>query len=210
MIVYTCIIKQKDNLVEMVKEPGVQYICFSDRAFTHPVWEFRPIEPLGQSDARRICRRYKVLSHIYFPGEDTIWVDGRVSLNTTVSQLVSKYKGDLCVRPHPSRTCIYAEGEIIKKQNYDNPVIVDKQLSRFRDDGYPENNGLNETGILLRRPTDEVKDFNNEWWSIISTGSKRDQLSFNYVAHFQGMDVEQMDRGEVRVLKHRIMTDVNR
>jgi len=210
MILYTCIIKQKDNLVEVIKEPGVQYVCFSDRPFTHPVWEYRPIEPLGQSDARRICRRYKVLSHHYFPGEDTIWVDGRVSLNVSVSQLVAKYDGDLCARPHPSRTCIYDEGEVVKKQNYENAQIVDKQLARFREDGYPENNGLNETGILLRRATEEVKEFEMEWWSLISTGSKRDQLSFNYVSFFQGKEITLMDRGDVRVLKHRIPTDLNR
>jgi hypothetical protein len=56
------------------------------------------------------------------------------------------------------------------------------QVGRYEFSGYPHNNGLVETGVLLRRKQPEVATFNERWWAEIRQGSLRDQLSFNYVA----------------------------
>ena len=54
-------------------------------------------------------------------------------------------------------------------------------------DGYPANAGLSECCVLLRRHTDAIKDFNEAWWEEIRRGSRRDQLSFDYVARRCGL-----------------------
>ena len=65
----------------------------------------------------------------------------------------------------------------------DDPVVMAKQIKRFKQEGYPENNGLITAPILIRKHFDnEVTKVMEAWWNIVNTESKRDQLSFNYVA----------------------------
>jgi predicted neuraminidase len=39
-----------------------------------------------------------------------------------------------------------------------------------------------EASVILRRHCTAVKHFNELWWHEVHTGSRRDQLSFNYAA----------------------------
>jgi hypothetical protein len=55
-------------------------------------------------------------------------------------------------------------------------------MARYRQAGYPENNGLTETNVLLRRHNDPlVVAAMEEWWQEFLSGAPRDQLSFGYV-----------------------------
>lgn len=208
MIVYTCITGNKDNLVNVQPEPGVRYVCFTDQRRRHPVWEFVDVNFYGYCDPRRVARMYKILSHVWFPDEETIWVDGRIRLIRSPLDIASRYDGIVCARPHHSRKCIYKEANEVKRINYDNHAIVDDHISRIRNRKYPPDNGLHETGVLLRRPGCE--EFNRLWWEQLSTGSKRDQLSFDFVAWKLGMTITKMDRNDVQVLRHRVPTNADR
>ena len=59
----------------------------------------------------------------------------------------------------------------------------------LKSENYPENNGLISGGVLVRKHTDEkLIKVMEEWWYFVKNFSKRDQLSFNYVAwkhHFK-------------------------
>jgi hypothetical protein len=58
-----------------------------------------------------------------------------------------------------------------------------KQVSRYAEENYPQNNGLATNPILLRKHNDpKIIKTMEDWWTEIKYGSKRDQLSFNYVA----------------------------
>ena len=61
--------------------------------------------------------------------------------------------------------------------------IINSQVERYRKDGYPENNGQARNTVLVRRHNDKmiIKSM-EDWWLEIKYGSKRDQLSFPYVA----------------------------
>lgn len=208
MVVYTCILNNKDALISVNRQEGVRFVCFTDMPHQrHPVWEFVKAEPRGLADPRRVARRYKILSHLYFPGEDTMWIDGRVQLLKPVYHYIDKYRADLCARPHPNRTCIYQEAAQVKKINYEVPEIVDVTVERLEDLGYPHNNGLHETGILIRRATKEIEDFNNAWWAEVSAFSKRDQLSFDLTAWRTDTTIENIDRSEITVHRHKIATN---
>jgi hypothetical protein len=41
--------------------------------------------------------------------------------------------------------------------------------------------------VILRRHTDAIRHLNEAWWNEIVRGSRRDQLSFNYVAWKLGL-----------------------
>ena len=72
-------------------------------------------------------------------------------------------------------------------QHKDDPDIMRKQVDRYMQAGYPEHHGLVETTVLLRWHTPRVAEFNAAWWTELTNGSLRDQLSFNYVAWKQRM-----------------------
>lgn len=208
LVVYTCITGGKDSLIPITPTQGVRYVCFSDEPIYSETWEHQPIEELGLLDKRRIARRYKVLSHIYFPGIPTIWIDGRIQLKMNPIDMLMKYQYDLCCRLHHERQCIYEEGAEVKRINYEDAKIVDSQMGRYITQGYPMNRGLHETGVLIRRHTAKTEQFNNAWWAEISAGSKRDQLSFDKVCHQLGITPQTIDRGDVSVMKHKIKTDI--
>ncbi len=65
----------------------------------------------------------------------------------------------------------------------DNVEVMDKQLSKYLNNGYPKNNGLIFGGVILRRHNEQdCINTMEDWWAEIKYHSKRDQLSFNYVA----------------------------
>jgi hypothetical protein len=87
---------------------------------------------------------------------------------------------DIAMFKHYKRDCIYDEAKVCKKMKLDDPGIIDRQMAKYKKEGYPAKNGLNEGTIILRRHTKKIEEFNNLWWSEISSGSRRDQLSLNY------------------------------
>ena len=59
---------------------------------------------------------------------------------------------------------------------------MSEQTERYRQEGYPEHNGLIESAILVRELKDQrLISLMEAWWQEVLHGSKRDQLSFNYV-----------------------------
>lgn|SRR5690606_11964827 len=87
-----------------------------------------------------------------------------------------------------SRTCIYEEYEAIlelrKTGVYkDDEDVMKRCIQHLKSNGYPSNNGLIKSSCLVRRHncTTIIKVM-VDWWDMVLNFSKRDQLSFNYVA----------------------------
>ena len=89
------------------------------------------------------------------------------------------------------RDCIYDEynaiinlGKNDPNQKYkDDPQVMYDQVKRYQDEGYPSHNGLITGMVILRRHNEkDCVRVMEDWWTEIKYGSKRDQLSFNYVA----------------------------
>jgi len=96
------------------------------------------------------------------------------------------------------RNCIYDEAQAILnfgkinsertpergiKNWKDNPKLITNQVNRYSLEGYPKNNGLATNPIIIRNHhnLDVIKNM-EDWWLEIKHNSKRDQLSFNYIA----------------------------
>jgi hypothetical protein len=96
------------------------------------------------------------------------------------------------------RDCIYDEAQAILnfgkinserapergiKNWKDNPKLIVEQMNRYMVEGYPKNNGLATNPIIIRNHnnSDVIKNM-EDWWVEIKYNSKRDQLSFNYIA----------------------------
>lgn len=195
VVVYTAIIGGYDNLHEPLVTPdGVDFICFTDRDLKSKVWQIKKVLPLYK-DNTRTARKYKILPHRFLPDYDlAIWVDGNMLVEGNVKDYI-KYLGNgkFATFDHTQcydrRDCVYEEANAIFRlgqepgKNYkDNPQTILDQMNRYLKEGYPANNQLAFTCSVTRKHNDpEVVKVMEDWWTELKYGSKRDQLSINYV-----------------------------
>ena len=187
LIVYTAIFGQIGDKLRPPQNTSsdVAYIAYLDVEEVPEVegWEVRR-PAWHHPDARRKARKHKLLSHRLYPEADyTLWLDGCFTPVVDPWELVDRYlqDSDLCVFRHAQRKCVYQEVEACVRLRKDDPRVMRAQISRYRREGYPYHNGLAETGALLRRHTEKIREFNEAWWRELSQNSLRDQLSFDYV-----------------------------
>jgi hypothetical protein len=194
IVVYTAISGAYDTLREppSAARDGARFVAFldgeSERAVAgrRSAWQSRPLVSEGL-DAVRSAKVYKVVPHRYLPDERyTLWIDGSVSIDCpfALDRLAALYlaDADLCVFRHPMRSCLYEEAEVCRRARLDGEGTIDRQIDRYRRAGYPRDAGLVEASVILRRHTAAVRELDEAWWEEIRRGSRRDQLSFNFVA----------------------------
>jgi len=189
LVVYTAITGQYDAVLEpQVIDVNCDYICFTDSppAAYHGVWQFRPIQNEDGLDPVRLARRYKLLPHLLFPEYAfSIYVDGNLQIKASLREYLARCAGErpmLCQR-HPERDCIYEEAIAVLHYRFDERDTVHDQIRRYRLEGFPSHFGLTCTNVLFRHHHDPaVVRLMNDWWAEVSAGSRRDQLSFSYVA----------------------------
>lgn len=134
---------------------------------------------------RRESRRVKLCPHQHFEGYDYyIYLDGSVEMLESPQFLIKKYlrKHDIAVLKHPWRDCVYKEIDACIKHGYIGKVNGEKQRAFLKAEGYPENNGLTENGVILRRDTEQIRGLGEYWYRIYQRYTQRDQLSFCYCA----------------------------
>ena len=142
-------------------------------------------------DSRKQARMNKWLVHKYINANYSLWIDSNVIIKVDINSLIEKYlsDADIAICLHGIRNCIYKEAEVCRKHHLDYAEVIDKQMEKYKSEGYPENNGLYETTVILRRHTKEIEKLNEAVWNEICNGSIRDQLSFDYVVWKLGIRV---------------------
>lgn len=185
---YTCITGSYDILVDpIVVSDNIDYICFSDRIFNTKVWKILPLpKELSNYDTVRKQRLVKILAHRFLKQYVvSIWVDANIRILKDLNLLLDQYdlnKHDFYVRRHLSRQCIYDEARVCIEKKKDSKKTISKHIAKYEAEGYPKDNGLVETGILIRQHNklncSQLEDY---WAKEVINGSYRDQLSFNYV-----------------------------
>ena len=204
-VVYTSIFGSEYYLHDPeMKLDGWDFVCFTDRTdFKSDVWTIRPT--LKIYDGARDSKKPKILPHRYLQEYDiSVWIDGDAKIIGDINYLVDTYLKDkgYAVLNHKycgginSRICIYEEAKFIKwlgdthqKHYKDNLDVINSQVDRYRKEGYPENNGQARNTVIFRRHNDkDIIKTMEEWWTELKYGSKRDQLSFPYVAWKNNLD----------------------
>ena len=106
-------------------------------------------------------------SHLDFPKA----VDRKINKNCLIAQV-----------PHPLHDCIYDDirsaylGGRVKLK----PAV--RQYEHLKEEGFPENYGLYENNLMLRKHNDpSVIKISELWWREYETYSNRDQFSLSYV-----------------------------
>lgn len=200
-VVYTCLFGNYETLNEQhcQNKKNIKFICFTDRDdLTSATWDIRRINTIEIGSSRE-SRRPKLLPHLYLSDYDeSLYIDNRVVLKTDPSSLFDEFlprggPGFVCLR-HPWRNCIFDEAEVIIKNAMDDESRVREQMDVYRNAGFPPGSGLIAGGFILRRHNQaDVKRVSEIWFNHILRYSKRDQLSFNFIAWRENFSYKAID-----------------
>jgi uncharacterized protein YbdZ (MbtH family) len=204
-VIYTANIGGYDELIEPDYKPdGWDFVCFTDRKINSTNWKIKKVIPLYK-DNTRTARKYKLLPHRFLPEyEYSLWIDGNILVNNDVNELLSYLNNcNYATYDHSQnvldpRNCIYEEANAILNFGYinlkknpekgmknfkDNPELIQKQMSRYEKEKYPKNNGLVvQMQVLRKHNQSDVINTMEHHWTELKYNSKREQLSFNYIA----------------------------
>jgi len=192
--VYTSIIWAYDRLRDdQFINSSVKYKAFLDDDIKSKVWDVQKIYRQF-IDPSRQAKIYKVLPHLYLDTEYSIWLDGRMALNTDPQELIDKYlkDADIALFAHHKRDDIYEEYANDSKhlhRKLEPEYLFRMQVERYRLEGFAPHSGLYECTVILRRHTPAVKRLCEEWWAEICAYTVCDQCSFVYVAKKQGIKI---------------------
>jgi hypothetical protein len=126
-----------------------------------------------------------------FPGETTIWIDGSVQPKVDLAVLLKTLgDADIAMYRHPLRGCAYQEAEACIEFNKDRAEVIMKQMDRYESEGFPHDFGLVASGMVVCG--EGARKLNEMWWTEISLGSKRDQLSFDYCRWRTGVSFKEI------------------
>lgn len=187
LVIYTAITGEYDTLKDpLYIADGVKHICFTNNPnLKSNIWEIRYIDEKGSMDNVHLARHIKMNPHVFLPYYETsVWVDGKFQIMGDLREYVELYqfKSKMLCFPHFMRECICDEMVECIRANKGNKRDMILQVGNYLRDGYPLNNGLFETGCIVRAHNDrKVIELMTAWEKEITQYSIRDQLSFPYV-----------------------------
>jgi glycosyltransferase involved in cell wall biosynthesis len=194
-IIYTAIVGNYDDLKNPHNiTPGWRYICVTDDVHLHSdIWEVIHVKNENQSN-KRLARKIKIKPQDFLPPYDIcVWIDGSIQINCDLNLFISDIKADFSILKHHIRSSILDEAEICKAICKDDPDVIDRQMEFYRSDNYQFNNGLVESGLMIRTNAPQVTEFCNLWYEQVDKFSIRDQLSFNYVLYKYPIELNLLD-----------------
>lgn len=189
-VIYTCITGNYDQLNNHVYiDHDWDYICFTDSKDNNKSQNGWVIKSLMYSelDDVRNARWHKLHPHILFPNyEKSIWIDGNIDIVDEgffcdiENAIINNRKMSIAI--HPDRNCIYDELQACIYFAKDDLEIMNRQVEKIRDEGFPAHYGLFETNIIYREHHNQmIVKIMEDWWKWIQKYSRRDQLSLTYV-----------------------------
>lgn len=192
--IYTCIVGDYDDLKRPINIPpshhqGWKFVCYTDNPNircidtmeqeTENIWEIRPLLFTHENPAKT-SRWHKINFHKCVEG-DSIWIDGTFFINIDLNRLWRRMKSDFTVIEHPFDDCAYTDLRSCLHGGKGDWKTLMRQANDYLAEGLPENFGLVASGILMRRKTEPVINFCEQWWEQVEKYTERDQPSFTYV-----------------------------
>ena len=182
LTVYTAIFGEYDSLKEpLFNDRNINYTCFTDSDLDSKNWKIIKVNP-DQATSRRQARKIKILSHKHVKGDLTLWIDGTKYIKCNPIPYVKSILNtpDIYAPRHPIRNCLYDEADRCVEVGKAESIVARMQVDKYKNEGYPSNNGLVHTTVLLRRNTVATRAFERQWWNELNWYTDRDQISFNY------------------------------
>lgn len=192
--VYTVVYGDYDAIKPIkTKNRLCDYFIFTDQD-VDPITGWTKIEFAFPKDCNTnvLKNRYlKMHPHFLFPNHEySIYLDGVMQIELDIYRLMSRM-GDkfLGLFDHyTGRKCLYDEAEVVKRVGKAPACIVDRQIERYKEEGFPKDYGLTECGIIIREHNNPICiKLMNSWWDEFVNESQRDQLSFMYCIWKNGL-----------------------
>lgn len=170
-MIYTCITNSKDIPFNGVK-------VFTEKDL-----------PNVFVDPRRQSRFPKILPHLFMNTEYSLYLDGNIACKVPIEKLIKEWlqDTDIAFFKHPTRDCYFEEAKECMRLGLDDKEVITNQMIRYHK--VPRHSGLYQGGVILRRHTDKVRQFNEAWWAEYCRGSRRDQLSLPIAIQKTGIAV---------------------
>jgi len=188
-VVYSIIIGGYDKISSFNKQEGFNYFLFTDSNFNNNTnWTIIPISKLIEKvniSGIKITRYIKLFPHLFFEDyELSIYFDGSLILNGDLNELLLKILNpsfNLYLLQHPERNKVFQELSAVIFYKKDTKEAVDIIEKRYMEINFPDNLGLTENCIIIRRHNKkDIIKLMEVWWNEIKNYSYRDQLSLNY------------------------------
>lgn len=182
--IYTVVTGGYDTLKPVRQWPGFDCICFTDDPdLKVQGWQMRLVDPSDRPNYQQ--REIKLLPHKYLPEYDqTIYMDGNIELIRDPSPLLRMFKGGMMTKQHPRRNCVYQEGQRCIELGKADADAIRGQLKRYIDSDVPAQDGMWETGVIIR--DNRCEQFCEAWNKELQAHTHRDQLSIAYAVHTNG------------------------
>ena len=195
--VFICITGDYDIPPEFTPEPGFDYYCFTNNPLIQSsFWNVIYIDEAYEDTL--LQRKVKILSYHYLPDyELLIYLDAnmemRAGLRAFLEQECDLDHYDIVCFRHHDRDCIYQEMDAcvtLYKEKIDHIRLLERF---YRDEKYPEHNGLTENTVLVRKNKDNVNRLMDDWFRMVERYSCRDQLTFYYCLQKQNAKLQIID-----------------
>jgi len=175
--VYTSITGDKNQLLEDGNFEGATFVAFTNGQSEH--WQIKKPYEHFKSD-RRNSRIQKLMPHLFFNSEYSVYLDGNIRLKVPAQKLIDEYlkDKDIAVFRHVGRDCLYDESNACIMLKKGDPMELAEQCSDYAQRGWKEHAGLYECGVIIRRHTPEINAMGEKWWAHYCRYSERDQVSF--------------------------------
>lgn len=114
----------------------------------------------------------------------TLYIDNNIIIKHTVTILIRNMlrKKEWGVTRHGKRNCAYKEIKKCIEIKKDDPKYLHMQEVAYRRAGLPRFAGQAECPVISRVNARRVAGICRQWWSETNKYSKRDQISFTFVA----------------------------
>ena len=197
--VYTCITGDYDDLKNITREEGIDYLCFTNnKNIRSNTWDIIYIEDCSL-DNILLARKNKILMNDYIKNnyDICIWIDGAITIRNNLHDFLESQckleQFDMTVFNHSARRCVYEEAVKIvefRKAPFDK---VKRTIDFLKSENYPKDNGLTETGILVRKTNSSLVDKTMKlWFELVQKYSTRDQLTFDYSVYRTGIKINRL------------------
>jgi len=180
--VYTALTGNYDDVNEILyKEDGADYYLFTNnKSLTSSTWQIIYVD--SELDNVLLSREIKMLPHKYLDAkyDASIYVDANAVIYSEISPLANflTEKVVLAVTRHDERNKVREEIDAIAELKKVNLEAALEQYIRYVAEGFKDESGLTECGILVRNHHDvELQKVMEAWWKEFQNGIRRDQIS---------------------------------
>ena len=192
-LVYTIILGNYDKPNPFIKQEGYDYYLITDdnsiEKYKKTNWTVMKIpdqvKNLNISTVKK-QRFLKLHPHLFFKNYDlSIYIDGTFIIKGDLNDFLLRIlnpKIYFYTFEHPDRNKIFQEIKAVIKLKKEKKKLGKLIYKRYKEERFPDNNGLIESCLLIRKHNDkQCINIMTKWYNEIKKNSHRDQLFFNYL-----------------------------